>query len=326
MNPPGTPTLDQLRILLTIVETGSFSAAARRLNRAQSVISYGIANLEAQLGMTLIERGGRTLRLTDSGRAVLADARRVNHAVEALRARVAGVTRGLEAELTLVVDVMFPTERLVTLLDDFARTFPTVALHLRVEALGGVVQLVLDKTCRLGISGWMATSFDELRRRPVGAVALFPVAAPSHPLTREPAPLPVEILHDHTQLVLSDRSRLTEGSHHGVISPRTWRLGDLGAKHALLLAGLGWGNMPEPTIREDVHAGRLVRLIIADWPPEMPYELHLIHRTDTPPGPAGRWLADEIARATEVSGPRLSPPPAAPTLDDKGQERTGELP
>ena len=53
MNNPGTPTFDQLRIFLTIVDTGSFAAAGRKLNRAVSVISYGIANLEAQLGVLL---------------------------------------------------------------------------------------------------------------------------------------------------------------------------------------------------------------------------------------------------------------------------------
>jgi hypothetical protein len=55
---PGTPTFDQLRIFLAIVDTGSFAAAGRKLNRAVSVISYGIANLEAQLGLELFDREG----------------------------------------------------------------------------------------------------------------------------------------------------------------------------------------------------------------------------------------------------------------------------
>ncbi len=67
---PGTPTFDQLRIFLAIVDTGSFAAAGRKLNRAVSVISYGIGNLEAQLGLTLFEREGtHKPRLTLAGRA-----------------------------------------------------------------------------------------------------------------------------------------------------------------------------------------------------------------------------------------------------------------
>ena len=55
------PTLDQLQVFLTVAESGSFSAASRALNRAQSVISYTIANLEAQLEMPLFERSGSRL-------------------------------------------------------------------------------------------------------------------------------------------------------------------------------------------------------------------------------------------------------------------------
>src|SRR5690348_15301627 len=113
MSDAGSPTLDQLRMLTAVAEAGSFSAAARRLKRAQSVVSYTIANLEAQLGLELFRRGQRRPELTEAGRAILADARRVGILVDELRARAAGLTRGLEAEVSLAVDVMFPVARLV---------------------------------------------------------------------------------------------------------------------------------------------------------------------------------------------------------------------
>jgi hypothetical protein len=67
------------------------------------------------------------------------------------------------------------------------------------------------------------------------------------------------------QLVLSDRSELTKGQDFGVIGVKSWRLADLGAKHALLLAGVGWGNMPEPMVREDLAAERLKQLALPEW-------------------------------------------------------------
>ncbi len=99
------------------------------------------------------------------------------------------------------------------------------------------------------------------------------------------------------QLVLTDRSDLTQGQDFGVLSPETWRLADLGAKHALLRAGLGWGSMPEPSVREDIEAGRLVLLDIEALP-EVTYNLFAIHRTDTPPGPAARWFLARLAGHT----------------------------
>jgi DNA-binding transcriptional LysR family regulator len=85
---PGAPTLDQLRIFLTIVDTGSFAAAARTLNRANSVISYAIANLEAQLGLPLFDREStRRPQLTAAGRSILAEAlsRRVHSITSSAR-------------------------------------------------------------------------------------------------------------------------------------------------------------------------------------------------------------------------------------------------
>lgn len=296
MSDTGTPTLDQLRVLTAVAETGSFSAAARRLHRAQSVISYTIANLELQLGLALFRRDGRRPVLTEAGRALLADARRVGLLVDELRARAAALRRGLEAELGLAVDVMFPTDRLVSALNDFARRFPTVGLRLRIEGLGGVAQLVLDGACQIGVSGWLGTVPGALERRAIGTVRLIPVAAPGHPLAHAPAPIASALLREQVQLVLTDRTRLTEGQEFGVLALRTWRLGDLGAKHALLLAGLGWGSMPEHMVQADLDAGRLVQLVPAEGAAHA-YPMSLIRRTDTPPGPAGTWLMDRLATA-----------------------------
>ena len=110
---PGTPTFDQLRLFLAIVETGSFAAAGRRLGRAVSVVSYGIANLEAQLGVILFDREGtRKPKLTVAGRAVLAEVRTISQGMDGLRAKVKGLLDGLEAEVNLAVDVMLPAARL----------------------------------------------------------------------------------------------------------------------------------------------------------------------------------------------------------------------
>ncbi|HMO69445.1 MAG TPA: LysR family transcriptional regulator, partial [Novosphingobium sp.] len=142
---PGQPSLDQLRIFLAVVDQGSFNRAARHLGRAISAISYGVAQLEAQLGVTLFDReGSRRPVLTREGEALVSDARAVAADVDGLLARVRGLGQGLEAELSLVVDVMVPGAALALVLREFQQTFPTVPLRLHVEALGGVAALLLD--------------------------------------------------------------------------------------------------------------------------------------------------------------------------------------
>lgn len=294
MTDPGLPTLDQLRLLVAVVENGSFSAAARALNRRQSVVSYGIANLEAQLGLTLFDRKFRRPTLTEAGQAILADARQVAGRVESLRARARGMSTGLEAELALTVDVMFPTDALTCTLNRFAAAFPTVTLRLRIEALGAVTQTVVDGTSDIAVIGGPLHLPDGLERRRFGAIRLIPVAAPTHPLAQMPsAEVTTATLRDQVQLVLTDRSELTRGRDFAVYSARTWRLSDLGAKHALLRSGIGWGNMPEPMVRDDLREGRLVALAFDSAPGDL-YPLYLTYRTSRPPGIAGRWMMQAL--------------------------------
>ncbi|MFD0849347.1 LysR family transcriptional regulator [Sphingosinicella xenopeptidilytica] len=293
MSTPGTPTFDQLRIFLAIVDTGSFAAAGRRLNRAVSVISYGIANLETQLGLTLFEREGtRKPKLTVAGRAVLAEVRAVSQGIDGLRATVKGLLEGLEAEVDLAIDVMLPPERVGRVLRAFATEFPTVQLKLHVEALGAITAMVLDRKAAIGISGPLAAGIEGVECISAGSVPMVPVAAPDHPLGRMER-IPPGAGREYTQLVLTDRSRFTEGRDYSVMSPKTWRLADLGAKHALLREGIGWGNMPLPLIEPDLIAGTLVRLAMPDHPGGI-YRFAGVWRRDAPPGPAASWLLDQF--------------------------------
>src|SRR5690349_6356906 len=103
-------TLDQLQVFLTVAETGSFSAAARALNRAQSAITYAVQKLEAQTGAVLFDRADYRPTLTDAGRALLPRARRIADEVGQFKLQARGVAGGLEAELPIVVDSMFPMD------------------------------------------------------------------------------------------------------------------------------------------------------------------------------------------------------------------------
>ena len=297
---PGTPTLDQLHVFLTVVDVGSFAGAARKLGRATSVISYSIANLEAQLGISLFDRETtRKPRLTEAGRAVLSEARSVKNGIDGLRAKVRGLLQGLESELHLVLDVMLTPCRVIDALKTFRAEFPTVSLHLYMEALGRVPQMVLDRKATVGVSGPLDVEIPGLERVGVGSVEFIPVAAPDHPLARAGRNAP-GAARDHIQLVLADRSPLADGKDRGVIGTQTWRLADLGSKHMLLREGIGWGYMPEPIVREDIERDRLVRLDVPEYKDGF-LRLHAVYRTDTPPGPAASWLIARFKTQAEVT-------------------------
>jgi DNA-binding transcriptional LysR family regulator len=291
-------TLDQLRLFLAVVDAGGFSAAARTLRRAQSAVSYGVANLERQLGTSLFDRSGRKPRLTPAGDELAAEARGVCTQVDRLRARAHDIAQGVEPRLAIVVDHMFPLPALVHALREFRDRYPTVSLTLHTEALGAVAELVSAGVCSVGIGAEVPKWPGGLERRPLARVTMLHVAARTHALAQRRGPLPGHIVREYVQIVLADRSLLSQDYEIGIYSPRRWRVLDLSAKHALLRAGLGWGGMPIHVVADDLAKKRLVRLNIEEaGSPTYEAVLFSMHRTAEPPGPAAQWLVERLGQA-----------------------------
>jgi DNA-binding transcriptional LysR family regulator len=288
-------SLDQLRTFVTAVDEGSFSAAARRLNRVQSAVSGWVNSLEAQIGVVLFDRSGRYPKLTPEGVILLADARIIVSGVDTLKARARLMSAGLEAELSVVVDVFFPTALVSAAAKAFASKFPLTPLRLFVEGLGAGYQPVVDGRCNLGILAPLPIAFPSLVSEGIGQLSLVTVAAPDHPLASFKRRIPKAALAKHVQLVLTDRSELSAGHDYGVKSAATWRLADLSTKHAFLRDSVGWGNMPEHMVRKDLAEGTLVSLDVEDMLPKgFSLAMAAFHRASEPPGPAGRWLIDDL--------------------------------
>jgi DNA-binding transcriptional LysR family regulator len=285
-------TLSQLRAFVAAAEEGSFSAAGRKLKRAQSVVSQMLGTLESQLGFKLFDRRARYPQLTDEGRALQHEARRVADCIDGFKARARTIREGLEPELSVVIDVVYPMSALTRAVGSFRSKYPTTSLRLYVEALGGVIEKVLNGQCRIGVVGTLPTIPKDVHAEPLLTVPFVSVVAPGHPLAAFRVVPQSEILK-HVQLVLTDRTELSAGRTFGVLSAQTWRLADLGAKHAFLRAGFGWGQMPTFMVKEDIETGVLTKIRIAGLQTRTQFlPMHAVYRKDAPPGPAGRALID----------------------------------
>jgi DNA-binding transcriptional LysR family regulator len=287
-------TLGQLRTFIAAVDEGSFSAAGRKLRRAQSVVSQTLANLEEQLGVKLFDRSNRYPRLTEAGRSLLTDARAVADTIDGFKARARTISEGLEPELSVVIDVLYPMDSLTRAAAHSRKTYPHTPLRLHVEALGGVIKPVLDRICSIGVIGSLPTVTDELAAETLCEVEFVTVVGPSHPLARKRGAISAALIAKQVQLVLSDRTKLSEGRDFAVFSPLTWRLADLGAKHAFLKAGLGWGYMPLHMVKADLDSGVLVKIRVDGVPRDPRMPLKVIYRKDAPPGPAARSFIAQL--------------------------------
>lgn len=297
----GNLSLDQLRVLVTIAGTGSFSAAGRKLGRAQSAISQAIATLEALQGVALFDRSGHRPQLTDVGRVLVDQAKLVLASAARFEAVAAGTRQGLEAELTLAIDPLVPTAPLIDSLGALRETFPDLPVSFSTEGLGGSLRRLRSGSAALAICLLLPDVPEDIASYPLLRVALQPVVAPSHPLASLGRSATRGDLEPYVQLVLSDPVD-PGGAAYGLSSARLWRFVDLGRRLDFLLAGFGWCRMPGHLVAAQIAEGNLVPLRIEDDPtPSEGLTIYAAHQRDRALGSAGRWLLDRLKQRLQLA-------------------------
>ena len=289
----GNLSLDQLRVLVAIADTGSFSAAGRRIGRAQSAISQAVAGLEGTQGVQLFDRSGHRPQLTEVGRLLVEQARVVLASAARFEAVAANTRAGLEPELALAIDPLVPSAPLIESLRALRDAYPDLPVSFSTEGLGGAERRLRQGVAALAICLLLPATPDDIAALPLLAVKLAPVVASDHPLARLNRPITRADLEPHVQLVLSDPIDTT-GPSYGLASARLWRFVDLQRRLDMLLAGFGWCRMPEHLILQPLLEGRLLRLEIADDGAREDLTIYAAHMRDRPLGPAGRWLLNDL--------------------------------
>ena len=290
-------TLDQIRVFIAVTEAGSFSRAGKALNRAQSAVTHAIQRLEAEAGVAVFDRSGYRPALTEAGKALLVRAKRIAEEANGFRDQATSLARGLEPELSIALDPMFPMPLVVDALKAFSDRFPSVPPRVHVRSLGAAAQLVIDGTCTIGMLPFVISDQTPLKTFPMLTIELVPVVAPTHPLAALDGPIAKDTLHQHAQLVLSDPSELTSGRDYGVLSSKTWRLADLGAKKSMLLAGLGWGSMPAHLVAEEIERGELKRIAPEGFDQMIAtLVLGAAYSAERSLGPAAGWMMDHLSQ------------------------------
>lgn len=293
----GKLSLDQLRVLVAIADTGSFSAAGRQLKRAQSAISQSIATLEAVQGITLFDRTGHRPALTATGLVLVSQARAVLASAARFEAIATGTREGLEPELSLAIDPLVPSAPLIASLRALHETWPHLPISFSTEGLGGALRLLRSRDVDIAICLLLPTVPEDVSAIPLMQADLVPVVAKGHPLAAANLPVGRAELEEHIQLVLSDPVD-RDGPGYGLANSARWRFVDLARRMDFLLAGFGWCRMPMHLVADSIRSGELTRLDLSDdvRGPDTPLTIYAAHLSDRGPGPAGRWLLDDFKR------------------------------
>lgn len=296
-------TLDQLRVLTAVADEGSFSAAGRRLRRVQSAISQSVQSLEGTLHLQLFDRSGKTPTLTDAGRALVAQARRILSEVESLQSHAAAIATGLEPELAVAVDSLFPSGPLLASLQALRERFPQLPVTLYTEPVSAAERRLRAGAAKLALCAFRPDASSDLVAEPMVWIDMVPVVATGHVLAETIGPVSRRSLEAHVQLILTDPGAPDDAPSFGVISPKVWRFVEIARRLDFIAAGFGWANMPAHLVQPLIDAGRLARLTLEE--PALLLDripMFGVHQRAYPPGPAGRWFLDELSAACERQG------------------------
>lgn len=288
-------TLDQMRTFVAVAEAGSFRGGGVKLARVQSAVSHAINGLETQLGLLLFDRSSHRPSLTEEGRSLLQDVRSILLKVDLLRAKALGLGEGLEIELSLVVDTLFPTTIVADALKEMHAAFPSVGVRVRVGTLGEPIQALNDRECDVAITVGHDIRSERLEFESLSSLLFVAVVSADHPLAKFTSVGSAE-LADHLQIVLEDTSILSRGRDYGVLSPHTWRVTGQDTKLAFIRAGVGWGRLPLWAVRAQLQEKSLVRLSASALGQDggILTQAYLVRRIDQPLLPAARLLRERL--------------------------------
>ncbi len=256
-------TLEQLQILDTIVQKGSFSAAAEALHRVPSTISYAVAKLEQDLEVKLFLREGRRARLTEAGEELLRQGRHLLHSADQVERTVKRMATGWEAELRIAVSDLLSHNTLFSLLEEFYEAAPETRVRISREVLSGTWDALISGRADLAIGVCCdAPMVSGYSSRPLGVAELLLAVAPHHPLAEAKEPLTDQLLQQHRVVAVADTTQGLPARTVGILpGQNVLTVPDQQMKIQAQRAGLGIGTVPRHLIEEDIRAGRLVAKI-----------------------------------------------------------------
>lgn len=260
-------SLESLQVIDAIDRKGSFAGAAADLHRVPSAITYSVRQLEDSLGVELFDRRGHRAVLTDAGRELLSEGRRLLQAAADLECRVQQVAKGWESELRIAVDTLIGMDRIFRLAGEFYEQRTGTRLRLAHEVLGGTWDALVSVRADLAIGApGDAPSGRNYATTPLGRVEMAFVAAPFHPIVSEAGPLTQAVIERYRAVSIADTSRLLAPRTVGLLSGQdVLTVPSLEAKAAAHVAGLGVGFLPRWIAEREALAGRL-RILAVELP------------------------------------------------------------
>ena len=288
-------SLEALRALDAIERKGSFAAAAEALYKVPSALSYTIAKLESELGISVFDRSKQRAQLTPAGQLLLQQGRQILLASRQLEDAVRQLETGWEAKLTIAVESLVPWQPLFALVDDFGNLGKMTQVSLREEVMAGCWEALQSGRADLAVGLTGDGVSGQFHLEPMAAVDFVFAIAPYHPMALLNQPVQATDLQEQTAIVLADSAVDLPRRDSGLFdSRRRVLVNNMAAKIAAHQAGLGVGFLPKHLIQEQLRAGSLIAKPSAI--PRAPAMLYLGWRKNQQMGEAAKWFSKQLSQ------------------------------
>jgi DNA-binding transcriptional LysR family regulator len=284
-------TFDQVLVFHKIISSGSFKAAAAELHKTQPAISLAIKKLEEEMEVDLFDRSGYRPVLTEHGKAFYDRSFRVLQQMNELEALSKSFRNHEEPEIRVAVDGISPLPELLPLFKKFNQRFPNTKLNLGFDILSEAERRVLDREADIGVTHFLSQP-QTLEIIPITSIRMIPVMSAT--LFKERKVKSQDDLLEIDQIVVTDKGG-AKGISFGLLdNGKKWRLADSNFKRELILAGFGWGHLPEHQIEAEIHDKKLTILKFRDiFPRDL--SINLIRLKKHQSGIVARTLWEELS-------------------------------
>ena len=294
-------TYDQLIAFLAVADEGGFGAASATLHKSQPAVSKLVRNLEDELGVALFDRKQYRATLSDAGRLFRERAAAVIERTEALRTFGRELGGQIEPVVRLAVEAVTPVEPIMAILRGLRERFPAVRIELSTERLAGAANALREERAEIVVATTLGVGLTKLDRVHFRTVRIHPVARHDHPLVTCGTPIPPALLRTHPQIVLSDSADDPAAPSINVLEGGVrWSVTDVTAKRDVILAGMGWGGLPEHVCADALASRVLVRLEVPEFEVRA-MELFAMRRRDRPHGVVAQALWEALGRSGATS-------------------------
>ncbi|EPF16542.1 HTH-type transcriptional activator AllS [Cedecea davisae] len=294
------PLLEVLIILDALDKEGSFAAAAAKLFKTPSALSYSVQKLESDLNIQILDRSGHRSRFTRTGELLLEKGREILHSVRELEQQAIKLQQGWENELTIGVDNAFPFSLLTPLIEAFYQSYSVTRLKFINDVLGGSWEALTEGRADI-IVGAMSDppSLSGFGFTLLGRLEIVFVVAPHHALAKAEEPLTRRLIKRSRAVVVGDTSRIESArAMHLLEEQEAITVFDFKTKLELQISGIGCGYMPRYMAQRFIDSGALVEKQVVGQVPFVPVWIGWNEQTA---GLASEWWREKIVSDAQIA-------------------------